>query len=150
MSQQVQFVEFGLSSFRGILVIALMAAMVFPAGTAAAQDTIEGALWSFTMKPKARGLQTVKGQFRVFRNQLFQKSKPGEKTFDKQVGTNNPNRDKTVIKFTDLRAIDKSRTWHQNIQGTARLKVQKFGFWTGTFIDSDGRHWPFECTRVQE
>ncbi len=135
---------------RGIAGVAMLLMFVYAANAAQAQDIIDGAIWRFTMKPKTPNQQILKGQFRVSNHQLFQKEKPESKEFNKPVGFNNPKNDKTVMTLTDLRAADKSRKWHNGISGKVLLKNERFGYWTGRFIDSKGRHWDFSCTRVQE
>ncbi len=113
-------------------------------------DKFEGAVWKFTMTPKTRGLKILKGQFRVSNNRLFQKTMPSSTDFDKLVGTNAPRGKKTTITFADLRAADKNKNWHHGIKGKVLLTMDRFGKWSGRLIDSQGRHWAFGCTRVQE
>ena len=113
-------------------------------------DQFEGAIWQFTLTPKSRGLETLKGQYRVSDHLFYQKSKPKIREFDKVVGDNHPSGRKTKSVFKDLRAFDKKRNLHSGIKGTAHLEMEQFGEWSGRFIDSEGRHWDFQCSRMQE
>lgn len=135
---------------KDIPAIAMLLLLVLTTNAAQAQDTIDGAIWRFTMKPKTQGLQILKGQFRVSNHVLFQKEKPEQNDFNKQIGVNKPNKDKTVMTLTDLRAMDKKRNWHNGFKGKVLLRNERFGFWTGRFIDSQGRHWDFTCSRIQD
>ena len=114
------------------------------------QDQFEGAIWRFTMTPKVRGLETLKGQYRVSDHVFYQNTKPKTREFDKAVGKNHPSGRKTESVFTDLRAFSKDRKLHGGIRGTAHLEMLEFGEWSGRFIDSEGRHWDFRCSRVRE
>ena len=129
---------------------AMILMFVFATPAAQAQHSIDGAIWRFTMKPLTPNLQVLKGQFRVSNHRLFQKEKPESNEFNKPVGSNNPRNDRTVMTLTNLRAIDRNRKWHDGFQGKVLLRFERFGYWTGRFIDSKGRHWEFSCTRVQD
>ncbi len=128
----------------------LLVTFTTTANDAQAQDTIDGAFWKCTMKPKTSDLKLLKGQFRISNHWLFQKEKPSLEEFKTFNGFNKPNNGKTVIAFNDLRAMDKERNWHNGIKGTAFLKLERLGYWSGRFVDAKGRHWSFTCTRVQE
>lgn len=94
----------------------------------------------------------LRGGFRVSDDVLFQKDKPTDPEMRKQVGTNHPKDQKhTRMKFTDLRAavVGKDR-WVTGIKGSAMMKMDKPGTWSGSLIDGSGRHWEFECVRVAE
>jgi hypothetical protein len=114
------------------------------------QDQFEGALWRFTMKPKTRGLEPLNGHYRVSDHIFYQTSKPKSRDFDKVVGKNHPAGRKTQSEFHDLRAFTKDRKLHSGIKGTANLEIIEFGEWSGRFIDAEGRHWDFRCSRIQE
>lgn len=117
---------------------------------ACAEDKFDGAVWRFAMSPKKRGKETLKGAFRVSNNVLYQKETPSDPDFKKVVGKNFPKGKKTRIKFHDLRAFDKSKKLHSGIKGTVLLTMDRFGEWSGRLLDSEGQHWDFKCSRVQE
>jgi hypothetical protein len=132
----------------------VLAGLAILTGTASVsaddKDQFEGALWRFTMTPKTRGLEPLKGQYRVSDRVFYQCSKPKTREFDKVVGKNHPAGRKTRSEFHDLRAFAEDRQLHRGIKGTANLEMEEFGEWSGRFIDSEGRHWDFRCSRVQE
>lgn len=121
-----------------------------------AGDKVEGAIWRFSMKPKVEKLKPLRGRFRLHNNRIYQKADPNEKEFNKLVGTSiqgpKKKRDapKAKVTFTDLRAVDKQLNSHTGIKGTVLMKMEKPGVGTGTLVDSEGRHWDFRCTRIQE
>jgi hypothetical protein len=132
------------------LLAAVLVATIAP-DTAQAQegDSFEGAVWNFTMTPKGKG-RTLKGRFRVSNRVIYQKEKPDDEEFSKQVGTNHPRRGRTRIVFSELRAFDADRMPRTDIKGTARLTNDKLGAWSGLITDGEGRNWDFKCTRVKE
>lgn len=130
-----------------------MAAVVLSSSWALAQDgdKFDGAIWIFTMKSKGRNSQTLKGRFRVSDDVLYQQAERGRETpFDKEVGKNYPNGKRTRIEMSDLRAGDANRSIHSGLKGKALLNMDRGGEWSGTFIDGEGHHWDFQCSRVQE
>ena len=134
-----------------LIVLAGLAILTCTASVSADdQDQFEGALWRFTMTPKTRGLEPLKGQYRVSDHVFYQTTKPKTRDFDKVVGKNHPAGRKTKSEFHDLRAFTEDRQLHRGIKGTANLEMEEFGEWSGRFIDSEGRHWDFRCSRVQE
>lgn len=132
-------------------------------------DSFEGAVWRFSMTPKVRRKEPMRGVFRVNNYEVFQKEKPDDEAFSKQVGKVEPNGDKTRIVFHDATAFERSRSSgpgakpgsgdgklgsgqgrRTELKGTAALKMEKFGEWSGILIDSEGNHWDFKCSRIQE
>jgi hypothetical protein len=112
-------------------------------------DRFDGAVWNFVMTPKRRGPEPLKGGFRVFNHVLYQRSTPrGE--FDREIGKNVPKGKRTRVEMKDFRAFDNDRNLHSGLTGNALLTMDRAGEWSGTLIDSEGRHWDFRCTRVQE
>jgi hypothetical protein len=110
----------------------------------------DGAVWTFQMTPKVPGLQPLRGAFRVSNHVLYQKETPEDPDFTKQVGKNHPRGSKTRVEFKDLRAFVRKGVVHEGLSGNVLLTIDRFGEWSGTFIDSQGRHWGFKCSRVQE
>jgi hypothetical protein len=102
------------------------------------------------MKPKRSGPEPLRGQFRVSNDVLYQKTTPQSKDFDKVIGKNSPKGDATTIDFTDLRGFDKDKKVHSGLKGTARMRLDRVGEWSGLFTDAEGRNWDFKCSRVQE
>lgn len=110
----------------------------------------DGAVWQFNMKPKSGGAKSMRGRFRVNQDVIYQKATLKDPTFGKKIGTNHPRYPKTKIEVTDLRALDEAGKLHHHIKGTAHLSIDKRGEWSGEFVDADGLHWEFKCTRTQE
>ena len=151
MSNAVQIFVLTLSRLISLLVLACLAVHFNCTELSADDDDhFEGAVWRFSMTPKARGLEPVKGRYRVSKHVFYQCSKPKTHEFDTVVGKNHPTGKKTRSVFEDLRAVDENRNWHKGLKGTAHLEMDRFGEWSGRFIDSEGRHWDFQCSRVQE
>lgn len=112
----------------------------------------EGAVWRFEMTPKGSrgGGAPLAGRYRVAKHVLYQKRDRQDKDFSKRVGTNRPSGKRTKVEFDGLRAADKDGAFREGIGGTALLTMDRFGEWSGTLVDGDGRHWDFRCTRVKE
>lgn len=136
----------------GLMWASLCFAIISSTASVAAdeQDQFDGAIWTFKLTPKTRGLEELKGRYRVSDDVFYQNSKPKSREFDKVVGKNHPTGRKTKSVFTDLRAFDADRQLHSGLKGTAHLEMEEFGEWSGRFIDSEGRHWDFQCSRVRE
>lgn len=138
------------------VVLCLLLACLPSRSTAALQDDdqFDGAVWRFVMKPKFKGESESKGGFRVLNNELFQKETPKDEEFSKKIGTNHPNGDRTVMKLKEFRYFaisdDPSPKTAKQISGRVLLKRERFGEWSGRFIDEHGRHWEFKCSRVAE
>ena len=117
-----------------------------------AGNKVDGAIWRFTMTPKFQGAKKMGGKYRVLNNRIYQKADPNADKFSKQVGSNTPKtkKRKAVLTFTDLRALDKQKNWHNGIKAKIIIKQKKPGVGVGTMVDSEGRHWDFRCTRIQE
>ncbi len=113
-------------------------------------DKFVGAVWKFTMTPKKRGLETLKGAFRVSNDVIYQKKRRSDRDFALVVGKNHPKGKRTRVVFEDFRAFTKSRDLHAGLKGTARLTKNEFGEWSGVLTDGHGRNWDFKCSRVQE
>ena len=114
----------------------------------------EGAVWRFTMAPKFPRAVKRQGAFRVADNKIFQKTKSDDKDFSKEIGVNKPDGNKTRIELKDFRTFEIASGGglgaQNRIDGTALLKMNRFGEWSGRFIDGDGKHWEFQCSRVVE
>ncbi len=117
------------------------------------QGQFEGAIWRFSMTPRPplRGREPLRGVFRVHNHVLYQKSiRSPDAPFDKEIGKNHPNGKKTRIEFHDLRAADRNQNFKGGLSGQVLLSFDAFGEWSGRYIDAQGLHWDFKCTRVQE
>jgi hypothetical protein len=128
----------------------LLSGLLRDATAAQSGDTIDGAIWQFEMTPKGRGLKPLRGRFRVSDNVLYQNSQGMRNKFDKVIGKNHPDGRRTRVEFEDFRAADKDRNFQGGMKGTARLKIDRVGEWSGVFTDGEGRNWDFKCTRVRE
>lgn len=119
-----------------------------------AGDEFEGAVWQFRMTPKVRGDHALRGAFRVADNKIFQKHDRDDEKFERPAGTNFPRGRTTRIDFKDLDAFKKEggpRSERRvDLSGTATLKMDEFGEWSGRFIDGNGHHWDFKCSRIKE
>lgn len=140
-------------SFASLLLCGILAIGTSKAA-APTGDQFEGAVWSFTMSPKFPRAEKRQGAFRVADDKIFQKLKPSDKEFSKEVGVNHPNGDKTQIELHDFRTFeitsDGGLGSQKRLSGKALLKMNKLGEWSGRFIDGDGKHWEFQCSRVAE
>ena len=54
------------------------------------------------------------------------------------------------MEVADFRAFDQGTNKQQRVAGKARLKMVKYGDWTGVFTDSDGVNWDMRCVRIEE
>ena len=144
----------------GLMCVAVLLSGIVGGSSATAdeKDKFDGAIWNFTMTPKRpASAEPLKGGFRVFKHVLYQRSEaPREKgvakrdDFNKVIGKNHPQGKRTRVELNDFRAFDKNMTWHSGLKGSVLLTIDRFGEWSGTFVDSEGRHWDFKCVRVQE
>ncbi len=136
-----------------LLVSGLLAMPVLNPGEVRAQGAdggkFDGAVWRFTLKPKAPKLSELNGAYRVANDVLYQQEKRGDPDYTQVVGRNYPRRNKTRTVFSELRAVDSQRRVHK-VEGTAALSFDKRGHWSGEFIDGEGRHWDITVVRVQE
>jgi hypothetical protein len=111
----------------------------------------DGAVWRFTMTPKLARLEPLRAQFRVNGDRLYQRKTLDDPDFTRLVGKKVAGAKLRVrIEFTDLRAANEQGRFQEGIQGVARLTLDRAGHWEGEFVDSQGRHWNFKCTRIQE
>jgi len=116
-----------------------------------AQDSgkVDGAIWTIQLTAKTPGRQRLRGAYRINSHVIFQKENPPEGDFVIEVGKNFPRGGKTRTKFESL--VLRSESLEKvTLQGTALLSVDRFGEWSGTLIDSSGRHWDCRVRRVQE
>ncbi len=114
---------------------------------------VDGAIWKFTMTPKTAGLEAVNGRYRVSGMTLYQKENPDDQQFKRVVGkkvAGKKGEHKVGIVFSDFRARIERGSPPVQLNGSAWLKAEKREKWSGTFIDSDGRHWDFQCERIFE
>lgn len=164
---------------RTLIVFGVLVLPFGPSAVAQRGDSFEGAVWKFSMTPKVPRKEPMRGLFRVNNYEVFQKEKPDDETFSLQVGKIEPKGNRTRIMFHDARAFERpsgsgpgskpgpgsrpgSRTDSgdgqlgagpgraKELKGVAALKMEKFGEWSGLFTDSEGNHWDFRCSRIQE
>lgn len=113
-------------------------------------DQFEGAVWQFEMSQKKNPQTKLTGRFRIADHVVFQMDKPSDPKFSKQVGKNHPDGKKTMMEVADFRVFTQPGKKQQRIAGTAKLKMIKFGEWTGVFTDKDGVNWDINCSRINE
>lgn len=137
--------HFRASAFGPALLLGLL---VCHASSAQEQDLFEGALWKFEMAPLKKGEETRSGRFRVSGKNLFQKEKRDSPNLDKVVGRKDVlARKRTRLMIEDLRSNNGK---FSGMKGTVVLNMDRLGEWSGRMVDSDGAHWDFKCSRVQE
>lgn len=111
-------------------------------------DQFEGAVWQFEMSQKKSPDTKLVGRYRIANHVVFQKDVPSDPQFSKQVGKNQPDGKRTKMEVTDFRVFEQPSKKQQRVAGTARLKMVKFGEWTGVFTDEKGVNWDMKCTRI--
>jgi hypothetical protein len=124
-------------------------------GLADDDDKVDGALWQFGMTPVKKGPNSpppMRGVFRVKGKELYQRSSRDSKEYDKLIGVKTDFKRKTTyLRIDDMRANEKeTKKPHTGIKGKLVLEFDELGEWSGRFVDSDGRHWEFNCKRFQE
>lgn len=119
----------------------------------------DGALWTFQMIPHDKKLEKRSGMFRVNGLDLYQRSDMNKPGFDRKVGQKVHHKaqrnkqgkivgkERTTIQFTDLQSDGRKYT---GMNGTVEIIKSKPGEWSGRFVDSNGLHWDFKCSRKQE
>jgi len=125
---------------------------------AQAGDTLDGAVWRFKITPKFPRQEAVFGQYRISDYRIFIKDDPKDKEFTREVGkaTPHPRTKVTTVVFKELRVFEKSedgsrpRVSKAVTAGGAKVKMDEPFEWSGLFIDSEGRHWDFKCSRIKE
>lgn len=125
---------------------------------AQAGGEFEGAVWRFSMTPKAKTDEPMRGLFRVADSEIFIKEKAKDKKFSKHVGKAvfNSKTSATKIVFEEMRVFHRGEEKGKEarefdpISGTASVKMDEKGEWSGRFTDSAGHNWEFRCTRVKE
>lgn len=116
-------------------------------------DKFDGAVWRYTLTPKTKGLLALKGRYRVSGQYLYQKKSPDDEVLKKVVGKKvAAKQGKVRVEFDDFRGYTDRAGGSPptQIKGSALLSYDRFGNWSGTFIDGDGRHWDFVCERIRE
>lgn len=119
-------------------------------------DRFEGAVWRFHISPKGSRREPVTGLFRVADHELFQKESRDDESKERLVGRNHPDGRKTRMVFKELLVFEKGKTDsdrprpRDRVSGTALLRMDEPGEWSGRFIDSEGLHWDFRCSRIRE
>lgn len=140
-------------SVRFLLVVCVAAAACFSVGLpvfAQEGDQFEGAVWQFEMSQKKSPQTKLIGRYRISDHVVFQMDKPTDPQFSKQVGKNYPDGTKTKMEVADFRVFEQPNKKQQRIAGTARLRMIKFGEWTGVFTDEKGVNWNIKCSRIKE
>ena len=143
-----------------IAVIAMLTLNLFSGSVVYAQagDEFEGAVWQFGMNPKVRGDEALRGAFRVADDNIFQRNGRDDEKFERPAGTNFPKGRTTRIVFKNMVAFKKEggsaseRRGERRVElsGTATLKMDEFGEWSGRFVDGAGHRWDFKCSRIKE
>ena len=149
----------------GLLVLVLCWSQVSIREAAAqAGDTVDGAVWRFSLNRVGGGPgpKKLRGACRINKLEMFQReSESPERPKDRKPqewnrkvgGVEKVKRagddSKVVWTITDIRAFDDERSPH-TLNGTIRASIDKKGHWSGVLIDGDGRHWDFNVQRIQE
>lgn len=128
-------------------------------GQGAEGGKFDGALWSFSMIPKDKNLEKRTGMFRINGNDLFQRSSMEKPSFDRKMGMKTSVKavrnkkgkivgpQTTTLEFFDLQS---NGLKYAGMKGKVVLTQNKLGEWSGRFIDAEGLHWEFKCSRKQE
>lgn len=118
--------------------------------SAAAQDRgkVPGAIWKYDMSRVASPEVARKGAFRIDGTDIYQ---PREKK-PKKIGTIEGKKnqapqkgDKVKVRFETLRGSDR-----KELKCGGPITWDSLGEVHGRLIDSDGVHWNFKASRVQE
>lgn len=134
------------------LLIGFACAVVFSLSCAAAQaedrGKVEGAVWQYEMSMLKRNAESRKGRFRINGTEIFQprdmKSAKVGTILDKP--KEKPEKgDKVRVQFDALRGSDRKA-----LSCKGQITFNSFGEVEGRLIDSDGVHWNFKASRVQE
>lgn len=137
-----------------VILVLLLTIGISGISNAKADDAgeFDGAIWRFHMTPAAKRFgEPMNGAFRVKGKNLYQNTKPRTKDFDKHIGQKTAAKPKkTWLTIDDMRAKPKGGNIVEGIKGKMVLTMDEPGKWSGTFIDSQGRHWDFKCERIQE
>lgn len=127
---------------------ALVICLVAAAAPAEDRGNVEGAVWQYEMSMVKRNAESRRGRFRIDGTEIFQPrdmmptkigtilDKPREKP---EMG------DKIKVQFDALRGSDRKAL---NCKG--QITFKSFGEVEGRLIDTDGAHWNFKASRVQE
>lgn len=112
-----------------------------------AEDQFEGAVWKFGMTSKT-GKAKRRGAFRVNGRYLYQKKAEDDTDWTLKVGYKAAGKKgKTRLVFEGLGVNGGA---FPAMNGRAVVEIDKAGEWSGRLVDSDGTHWTFRCSRVQE
>lgn len=118
-----------------------------------AAGAIDGAIWSFSLKPQkgsgAKGKPALRGKYRISNLEIFQGETPeGELT--KKIGTSKIIADKEgTAEFEKIGGYTTDNKWIE-MKGKAVMKALKGGAWEGVFIDDEGFKWDMIIRRIQE
>jgi hypothetical protein len=127
---------------------AVVICLTCAAAPAEDRGKVEGAVWQYEMSMVKRNAESRKGRFRINGTEIFQPrdmkpmkigailDKPREKP---EKG------DKVKVQFDALRGSDRKAL---NCKG--QITFNSFGEVEGRLIDTDGVHWNFKASRVQE
>lgn len=111
------------------------------------------------MIPKDKNHEKRTGMFRINGNDLFQRSSMEKPGFDRKMGMKTSVKavrnkkgkivgpQTTTLEFFDLQSNGLKYT---GMKGKVVLKQNKLGEWSGRFVDAEGLHWEFKCSRKQE
>lgn len=110
---------------------------------------VDGAIWTIVLTSKQTDGERLRAAYRVKSNVLYQKENPPEGDFTVAVGQNFPRGKRTLAKFDRL-VLWNGRLEKTTLKGQALLSIERYGEWSGTFIDSSGKHWECRVRRVQE
>ncbi|MEZ6042454.1 MAG: hypothetical protein R3C20_18290 [Planctomycetaceae bacterium] len=118
------------------------------------QNNFDGAVWRFSIENRSGKAQRYRGTYRISNGRVFQKETPSDDAMSKRVGMNYPKDRKTRTVLKDFRVFPHSEPASPGnelrITGVAYLSMDRPGEWSGRFVDSQGRHWKWRCSRVQE
>jgi hypothetical protein len=109
---------------------------------------VEGAVWQYEMNMVKRNAESRKGRFRINGTEIFQPRdmKPVKVGAILDKPKDKPEKgDKVRVQFDALRGSDRKAL---NCKG--HITFNSFGEVEGRLIDTDGVHWNFKASRVQE
>lgn len=109
---------------------------------------VDGAIWHYEMSRVANKDDTRTGRFRIEGTDIFQPRDKKPTKIGNIVRDSNakPKKgDQVRVEFDQLHGSDQKK-----LKCSGRITFESFGEVEGRLIDSDGRHWNFKASRVQE